>query len=205
MAMIALKKSGRRLKRSVMFLATGGESTAASSARSGSSASTPSSSRRFWAVLTRAARRGADAERHQVLGTDSRRKHLSRSPSARGQAAARELRDLLSKEDMRRWTGLSSSPRCARVPQVLRRSRDSRKIRDLLSHPERPPRRPAAYENAAALHAVDVPQRDGAVPPPAREGGGWRLDVKLHCCRRRAGHGARAAACRMDDSRLAVT
>jgi acetylornithine deacetylase/succinyl-diaminopimelate desuccinylase-like protein len=181
-SMIALKKSGRRLKRSVMFLATGGEEYGSFLGTQWILGQHPELVRRFWTVLTEGgtveARTRSDIK---YWGTEFAQKHFVEvaicSPDKK---PLEDLRDLLSKEGHAAVTGLSLAPEVRDFLTHYAASRDSREIKDLLSHPERLLHDPVAFKKLPPY--MQSMFRNETVPfrlLPA-EGGGWQLDVKLH-------------------------
>jgi acetylornithine deacetylase/succinyl-diaminopimelate desuccinylase-like protein len=180
-AMIALKTSGRRLRRSVLFLATGGEEYGSHLGTQWILRQHPELVRRFWAVLTE----GGTVEARtrddiKYWGTEFAQKHfVDVAVCAPEKKPLADLAALIDREVRSPRSGLSITPE---VRQFLARyapSRDSRTLKDLLAHPERLLADPAAFGKLPPY--MQSMFRNETVPVQLRQvEGGWELDVKLH-------------------------
>jgi acetylornithine deacetylase/succinyl-diaminopimelate desuccinylase-like protein len=182
LAMIDLKQSGRPLRRSVLFLATGDEE--ADESRLGVQwviRHRPELVQRFWAVLTEGgtveARSRSDVK---YWGTEIGQKHFARLTVCSGN------RERL--EDLRRFlldrgyteTDLHLQPEIAAVLKDYGPSRDSARMRGPLARPEDLLSDVGAFRAMPAY--VRSMLRNEAVPfhvLPAK-GGGYQLLIMLH-------------------------
>jgi acetylornithine deacetylase/succinyl-diaminopimelate desuccinylase-like protein len=182
LAMVDLARSGRPLRRSVLFLATGDEE--AGDSRLGVQwvmRERPQLVRSFWAVLTEGgtveARSRADVK---YWGTEIGQKHFARLK------VCSESRERL--EDLRRTlldrgytdTDLHLLPQVAAVLEAYGPSRDSRQMREPLAHPGDLLSDVAAFR--AMPNYVQSMLRNEAVPfkVQAAPGGGYELLIMLH-------------------------
>jgi acetylornithine deacetylase/succinyl-diaminopimelate desuccinylase-like protein len=181
-AMIALKKSGRRLRRSVMFLATGGEEYGSFLGTQWILGQHPELVRRFWAVLTEGgtveARTRSDIK---YWGTEfAQKRFVDVAVCGADRRQLHDLSELINRQRQAAVTGLTLVPEVREFLPRYAASRDSREIKGLLEHPERLLSDPAAFRKLPPY--VQSMFRNEAVPVrlhPA-EGGGWQLDIKLH-------------------------
>jgi acetylornithine deacetylase/succinyl-diaminopimelate desuccinylase-like protein len=180
-AMIALKKSGRRLRRSVLFLATGGEEYGSYLGTQWILREHPELVRRFWAVLTEGgtveARTRADIK---YWGTEFAQKHfVDIAVCAPERKPLDDLAALINRETRSPKTGLMLTPEVREFLAHYAASRDSRTLKDLLSHPEKLLADPATFSKLPPY--MQSLFRNEAVPIHIRQvEGGWELDVKLH-------------------------
>jgi acetylornithine deacetylase/succinyl-diaminopimelate desuccinylase-like protein len=181
-AMIALKKSGRRLRRSVLFLATGGEEYGSYLGAQWILREHPELVRRFWAVLTEGgtveARTRTDIK---YWGTEFAQKHfVDVAVCASEKKPLQDLRALIDREVRATKTDLVLTPEVREFLPYYAASRDSRVLKGLLMHPERLLADPAAFQKLPPY--LQSMFRNETVPIQLRpaEGGGWELDLKLH-------------------------
>ncbi len=181
-SMIALKKSGRRLHRSVMFLGTGGEEYGSYLGTQWILREHPELVRRFWAVMTEGgtveARTRSDIK---YWGTEVAQKHfVDVTVCASDKKPLEDLRALIDKEVRATTTELALVPEVRDFLPYYAASRDSRELKGLLTDPERLLADPAAFKRLPPY--VQSMFRNETVPIQIRpaEGGGWELDLKLH-------------------------
>jgi acetylornithine deacetylase/succinyl-diaminopimelate desuccinylase-like protein len=182
LAMIDVKKSGRPLRRSLLFLATGDEE--AGDSRLGAQwviRHRPDLVHSFWAVLTEGGTVEARSRSAgKYWGTEIGQKHFARI------TVCSDSRQRL--EDLRRFllergyteTDLHLLPQIAAVLETYGPSRDSRLMREPLAHPQELLTDVAAFRAMPAY--VRSMLRNEAVPfhvQPAR-GGGYQLLIMLH-------------------------
>ncbi len=181
LAMADLRKSGRPLRRSVLFLATGTEE--AGDSRLGAQwviRQHPELVRSFWALLTEG---GTVEARSRVdvkyWGTEIGQKHFARVRVCGDRRRLEELRqDLIARGYT--TTDLHLDPAVAEVLAQYGRSRDARSMRELLAQPAALLGDPAAFRRLPPY--VQSMLRDEAVPfaiQPAA-GGGDELFIMLH-------------------------
>ncbi|HEX9670460.1 MAG TPA: M20/M25/M40 family metallo-hydrolase [Thermoanaerobaculia bacterium] len=181
LAMAELKKRGRPLRRSVLFLATNGEETGSELGARWVIARHPELVRRTWAVLTE----GGSVEVRQAgdvkyWGTEFVQKRYldvwvcgaAREPL---EELARELRAGGQPEGRLRLT-----PEVARFLRAYAPSRDRAELRRLLAEPEALTRDLVAFRRLPSF--LQAMLRDEVAPFSVREapGGGWQLLLKLH-------------------------
>ncbi|HVT18448.1 MAG TPA: M20/M25/M40 family metallo-hydrolase [Thermoanaerobaculia bacterium] len=180
LAMVDLGKSGKPLRRSVLFLATGGEETGSWLGARWVVRQHPELVASFWAVLTEGgtveARTRSDVK---YWGTEIGQKNFADlvvCGADRGQleAVRQELREEGPSE-----TDLRLIPEVRQVLAVYGPSRDSAELRRLLARPE------ALLGDVALFRQLPdylrSMLRDQAVPFPVEEapGGGYQMTVKL--------------------------
>ncbi len=182
LAMIDLKKSGRPLRRSVLFLGTGGEEE--DDSHIGARwviREHPDLVRSFWALLTEGgtveARSRSDVK---YWGTEIGQKHFAK---ARVCSASRERLEVLRQALRERGYTETDLHLLPQVSDVLRRygpSRDDLNMRNALAHPEQ------LVTDLGQFHAVpsyvQAMLRNEVVPfdvEPA-PGGGYQLLILLH-------------------------
>jgi acetylornithine deacetylase/succinyl-diaminopimelate desuccinylase-like protein len=181
LAMADLKRSGRPLRRSVLFLATGSEESGDS--RTGAQwviREHPDLVHSFWALLTEG---GTVEARSRVdvkyWGTEIGQKHFARVRVCGDRQRLVELRQALIDRGYTR-TDLHLDPAVAEVLRLYGRSRDARSMRDLLADPVALLGDPASFRLLPPY--VQSMLRDEAVPfsvQPAA-GGGDQLLIMLH-------------------------
>jgi len=181
-ALIALKQGGRRPRRTVIFLATGGEEYGSYLGTQWILRQHPELVRRFWAVLTEGgtveARTRSDIK---YWGTEfAQKRFVDVVVCSPDRQRLEELRRLLGKEGHAAVTGLSLVPEVREFLPRYAASRDSKELKDLLERPDRllhdvpaflklPPYVQSMFRNEAVARALE----------PAA-GGGWELAIKLH-------------------------
>ena len=181
LAMAELKKRGRPLRRSVLFLATNGEETGSELGARWVIARHPDLVRRAWAVLTE----GGSVEVRQAgdvkyWGTELAQKRFLDLWVC---AAAREPLEELASELRARGQPeehLRLTPDVAVLLRAYAPSRDGDELRRLLAEPEALTRDLAAFRRLPNF--LQAMLRDEVVVFPVREapGGGWQLLLKLH-------------------------
>ncbi len=179
-ALIALKKSGVKLKRSVIYLGTGGEEYGSDLGTQWILSQHPELVRRFWAVLTEGGVVEARSrEEIKYWGTEfGQRRYVDLVFCSSDKSRL----DLLQ-EDLRAAahpsTGLQLTPEVASFLKAYVPTRDSEELRRKLLDPE------ALLDDPKTFRTLpDYLQsmfRNEAVPFSFKqvEGGGWELDVKL--------------------------
>jgi acetylornithine deacetylase/succinyl-diaminopimelate desuccinylase-like protein len=179
-AMIDLKKSGARLERSVLFLATSSEERGSRLGVRRLIQLHPRMVRGFWAVLTEGgvveARSREDVK---FWGTEFAQKRYADLIVCSGDRERLEqLReDLLALGPTE--TDLRLTPEVRTVLTAYGPTRDRRDLRDLVSHPEQVLGDVAAFRKLPG-HLRSM-LRNEAYPFKVREarGGGWELPIKL--------------------------
>jgi acetylornithine deacetylase/succinyl-diaminopimelate desuccinylase-like protein len=181
-SMISLQKSGRRLKRSVMFLATGGEEYGSFLGTQWILREHPELVHRMWAVLTEGgtveARTRSDIK---YWGTEFAQKHfVDVSICAAEKQPLQDLRALIDREVRATTTDLSLVPEVREFLPYYAASRDSRELKGLLENPERLLADTRSFKRLPPY--VQSMFRNETVPIQIRpaDGGGWELDLKLH-------------------------
>lgn len=181
LAMAELKKRGRPLRRSVLFLATNGEESGSELGTRWVIARHPELVRGAWAVLTE----GGSVEVRQAgdvkyWGTEfAQKRYLDLWVCA----ATREPLDELVRELRARGQpegGLRLTPEVERFLRAYAPSRDGDELRRLLAEPEALTRDLAAFRRLPNF--LQAMLRDEVALFPVREapGGGWQLLLKLH-------------------------
>jgi acetylornithine deacetylase/succinyl-diaminopimelate desuccinylase-like protein len=182
LAMVDLAKSGRPLRRSVLFLATGDEE--AGDSRLGAQwviRHRPELVHSFWAVLTEGgtveARSRADVK---YWGTEIGQKHFARLTVC---SDSRERLEGLRRALLDRGyteTDLHLQPQIAEVLLAYGPSRDSREMREPLAHPGELLADVAAFREMPSY--VQSMLRNEAVPFKVvpSPGGGYQLLIMLH-------------------------
>jgi acetylornithine deacetylase/succinyl-diaminopimelate desuccinylase-like protein len=180
-ALIDLKKSGRRLKRSVIFLATGGEEYGSFLGTQWILAQHEELVRRFWAVMTEGgtveARTRSDIK---YWGTEFAQKHFADLVvCAKDRARLEELRDAM-KERGYTVTDLHITPEVAAILPAYGRSRDSAELRGILADPQAMLADIRAFQKLPPY--VQSMFRNEAVPLSLHQtpDGTWELTIKFH-------------------------
>jgi carboxypeptidase PM20D1 len=181
LALIDLKKSGKPLKRSVVFLGTGDEETGSTLGTIWFIREHADLVHTFWAVLTEGgtveARSRSDLK---YWGTEVGQKHYTDlfvcSPT---RARLDELRKAIIERGYTE-TDLTLLPIVAQVFKLYGSTRDRDDLRQVLMNPERALTDPASYRVLPPY--LRSMMRDEAVPFEAEPapGGGWQMLIKFH-------------------------
>jgi acetylornithine deacetylase/succinyl-diaminopimelate desuccinylase-like protein len=179
LALIDVKKSGRPLRRSVLFLATGDEETGSNLGARWFIRAHPDMVASFWALLTEGGTVEARTRFNiKYWGTEVAQKHFADllvCSSNRERLEA--LRDSLRQPGAE--TDLTLIPVVRRVLDLYRPTRDSAILRDLLVSPEGLTHDLARFRRLPPYLRSML--RDEAVPfevEPA-PGGGWQMTIKF--------------------------
>ncbi len=181
LAMIDLKKSGKPLKRSVLFLATSSEERGSRLGVRWILRRHPELVRSFWAVLTEGGAVEARARDDiKYWATEVAQKRFVDVIVCSGDR--RRLVDLRQALLDRGYaeTGLRIVPEVRTYLESYGRTRDSKDLRDLLEHPDETLADIAAFRKLPDY--VKSLFRNEAVPFAVQEapGGGYQLLIKLH-------------------------
>jgi acetylornithine deacetylase/succinyl-diaminopimelate desuccinylase-like protein len=180
LAMIDLKKSGRRLNRKVLFLATSSEEHGSRLGVRRLIRLHPEMVRDFWAVLTEG---GVVEARSRVdikfWGTEFAQKHYAdlivcSADRERLEGVRKALLDMGPTE-----TDLRLVPEVREVLAPYGKTRDRSDLRELVLHPDRALGDVAAFRKLPKY--LQSMLRDEAFPFPVQEakGGGYELDIKF--------------------------
>jgi acetylornithine deacetylase/succinyl-diaminopimelate desuccinylase-like protein len=180
-ALIDLKKSGKPLKRSVLFLATSSEEHGSRLGVRWILRRHPDLVRSFWAVLTEGGAVEARArDEIKYWGTEFAQKHYVDVHVCSGD---RERLDALHKTLQERGfteTDLHITPEVRTYLQSYGPTRDLDELRGMLVHPEETIADVRKFRKLP--NYVKSLFRNEAVPFPVEEapGGGWQMTIKLH-------------------------
>ena len=180
-AMIDLKKSGKPLRRSVLFLATSSEERGSRLGVRWILRRHPDLVRSFWAVLTEGGAVEARArDEIKYWGTEFAQKRYVDVHVCGGDRAQVEALHTLLQERGFTETDLRVTPEVRTYLQAYGPTRDRAEYRDLLVHPEK-----ALGDVTAFRKLPDYVKslfRNEAVPfaVEAAPGGGWQMLIKLH-------------------------
>jgi acetylornithine deacetylase/succinyl-diaminopimelate desuccinylase-like protein len=180
-AMIDLKKSGKPLRRSVLFLATSSEERGSRLGARWIVRSHPDLVRSFWAVLTEGGAVEARArDEIKYWGTEVAQKRYVDVHVCSGDRAQVESVHALLEERGFTETDLRIAPEVRTYLRAYGPTRDLTELRDLLVHPEKVLADVTAFRKLPAY--VKSLFRNEAVPFPveAAPGGGWQMLIKLH-------------------------
>lgn len=184
MAMIDLKKGGRPLKRSVLFLATSSEERGSRLGVRRVVRDNPEMVRDFWAVLTEGGVVEARARDDiKFWGTEiAQRRYVDLLVCSEHREPLEELRTLILENA---WPGpadteLTVLPEVREVMATYAGTRDLDKLRKLLEDPDETISDIAKFRELPAY--VKSMFRNEAMPFRVREapGGGWQLMIKIH-------------------------
>jgi acetylornithine deacetylase/succinyl-diaminopimelate desuccinylase-like protein len=181
LALIDLEKSGRPLKRSVLFLATSSEERGSRLGVRRIVREHPEMVHGFWAVLTEGGVVEARARDDiKFWGTEiGQKRYVDLLVCSAAREPLDQLRETL-KDVGFTHTDLKVVPEVREVLKVYAPTRDRQNLRDLLARPDDTIARPAAFlELPDYLRSMF---RNEAVPFKVEEapGGGWQLLIKLH-------------------------
>jgi acetylornithine deacetylase/succinyl-diaminopimelate desuccinylase-like protein len=180
-ALIDLKKSGVKPKRSVIFLATGGEEYGSFLGTQWILAEHPELVRRFWAVMTEGGTVEARTRSEiKYWGTEyAQKRFVELVVCAAERTRLEELRDAL-KERGYSATDLRLVPEVAAILPAYGASRDSAELRDILAKPQDLLANPRTFRKLPAY--VQSMFRNEAVPFALRQtaDGTWELTIKFH-------------------------
>jgi len=181
LAMIDLKKSGKPLKRSVLFLATSSEERGSRLGVRWIVRQHPGLVRSFWAVLTEGGAVEARArDEIKYWGTElAQKRFVDLWVCSPDRARLDALRKLL-KERGSTETSLAVTPE---VRACLRRyapSRDRADYRELLMHPDDTIRDVTEFHQLPDYVKSMFRNEAVSFPVEADPGGGWRMLVKFH-------------------------
>jgi acetylornithine deacetylase/succinyl-diaminopimelate desuccinylase-like protein len=180
-AMIDLKKSGKPLKRSVLFLATSSEERGSRLGVRWILRQHPDLVRSFWAVLTEGgAVEARSRDEIKYWGTEFAQK---RNVDVRVCSGDRERIEALHKDLEERGfteTDLHVTPEVRAYLASYGSTRDLNELRDMLTHPEETIADVRKFRKLP--NYVRSMFRNEAVPLPVEEapGGGWQMTIKLH-------------------------
>ncbi|HEV7518921.1 MAG TPA: M20/M25/M40 family metallo-hydrolase [Thermoanaerobaculia bacterium] len=180
-ALIDLKKSGVRPKRSVIFLATGGEEYGSFLGTQWILAQHPELVRRFWAVMTEGGTVEARTRSEiKYWGTEYAQKRFADLVVCTADRARLvELRDAMKQQGFT-VTDLHLVPEVAAILPAYGASRDSAELRDLLAKPKELLADPRSFRKLPPY--VQSMFRNEAVPFALRQAadGTWELTIKFH-------------------------
>ena len=185
LAMIDLKEEsgrrGRRLKRSVLFLATSSEEHGSRLGVRRILAENPEMVRNFWAVLTEGGVVEARARDDiKFWGTEiGQKRYVDLLVRDEKREPLDQLRRRL-KEAGFTETDLKVVPEVRQVLETYAPTRDRQDLRDLLAHPDATIAEPAELRKLPDYLRSFF--RNEAVPFPVKQapGGGWQLLIKIH-------------------------
>lgn len=181
LAMIDLKKSGKPLKHSVIFLATSSEESGSEIGTRWILAQHPELVSRFWAVLTEGgvveARTPQDVK---YWGIEfGQKRYVDLTVCAETRERLEELAEDLKQTD-RPETGLAVTPPVARFLAAYSRSRDRSELRQLLGHPEAIVGDLREFERLPPFLRAFFRDEAHLFPISQTPGGGWEMLIKLH-------------------------
>ena len=179
-AMIDLKKSGKPLKRSVLFLATSSEERGSRLGVRWILRQHPDLVRSFWAVLTEGgAVEARSRDEIKYWGTEfAQKRNVDVRVCSGDRERLDELHDFL--EHAYTETDLHVTPEVRAYLASYGPTRDLNDLRDMLTHPD------STIADVRKLRKlpnyVRSMFRNEAVPFPVEEapGGGWQMTIKLH-------------------------
>lgn len=181
-AMIDLKRSGRRLRRSVLYLATGSEEVGSDLGTKWILRNHPELARRFWAFLTEGGTLETRSLREpKYWGIEFAQKHFASVVlCSEHRERLEELRTELIEELTAGDLGVRVTPEMRAYLASYSESREDEEIRAALDHPERLALDAETYFSLPRLHRAMFRDEAHAFPVEADPGGGWRMLVKLH-------------------------
>ena len=180
-ALIDLKKSGKKPKRSVIFLATGGEEYGSFLGTQWILAQHPELVSRFWAVMTEGGTVEARTRSEiKYWGTEyAQKRFVELDVCASDKNRLEELRNAM-KERGHTVTDLHLVPEVARILPAYGKSRDSAELRDLLKDPKELLADPRSFRKLPPY--VQSMFRNEVVPFRIQQNadGTWELVIKFH-------------------------
>jgi len=179
--MIDLKKSGKPLKRSVLFLATSSEERGSRLGVRWILRQHPDLVRSFWAVLTEGgAMEARSREEIKYWGTEfAQKRYVDVRVCSGDRERIDELRRLLMERGFTE-TDLHVTPEVRAYLESYGPTRDRNELREMLTHPEETIADVRKFRKLP--NYVQSLFRNEAVPFRVEEapGGGWQMLIKLH-------------------------
>jgi acetylornithine deacetylase/succinyl-diaminopimelate desuccinylase-like protein len=180
-AMIDLKKSGKPLKRSVLFLATSSEERGSRLGVRWILRQHPDLVRSFWAVLTEGgAMEARSRDEIKYWGTEfAQKRYVDVRVCSGDRERIDELRRLLVERGFTE-TDLHVTPEVRAYLESYGPTRDRNELREMLTHPEETIADVRKFRKLP--NYVQSLFRNEAVPFSVQEapGGGWQMLIKLH-------------------------
>lgn len=181
-AMIDLKKSGKPLRRSVLFLATSSEERGSRLGVRWILRRRPDLVRSFWAVLTEGGAVEARArDEIKYWGTEfAQKRYVDVHVCSGDREQVESLRTLIRERGFTE-TDLHITPEVRAYLRAYGPTRDRADLRDLLVHPEKVLADVTAFRKLPD-YVKSLFRNEAVAPYPveAVPGGGWQLVIKLH-------------------------